>query len=288
LAIKKIEALQLSCQEKRSLVTPDPELGLKRQCELLALNRSSFYYGPPSEESDLNQALMRLIDEIYTEHPYFGIRRIRSALDCWFGISVSRDRISRLMRLMGIEGKAPGRRTTVRHPGHKVYPNLLRNQDITRPNQAWCVDITYIPMIRGTMYLVCIMDWHSRKVLSWELSNSLDSDFCVRALEFALTLGIPAIFHSDQGCQFTSNVFTEILKSHHIQISMSGRGRCYDNIFIERFWRSLKTEEIYKHEFKTVAEVRLVIGRYIQFYNTQRPHQALDYATPQEVYDGAA
>lgn len=264
------------------------DLSLKRQCELLCLNRSSFYYDPNTEGSDLNRVLMRLIDEIYTEHPYFGSRRIRRSLERWFGIHVSRDRVARLMRLMGIEGKAPGKRTTVRHPAHKVYPNLLRNLDVVRSNQVWCVDITYIPMRRGTLYLVCIMDWYSRNILAWELSNSLDSDFCVRALEFALATGMPEIFHSDQGCQFTSKAFTEVLKAHQITISMSGRGRCYDNIFIERFWRSLKSEEIYKYDFETVAEARRVIGEYIKFYNTHRPHQALGDLTPFEVYHDCA
>jgi putative transposase len=270
------------------MIDRDQELSMKRQCALLALNRSSFYYTPESEESELNRALMRLIDEIYTMHPYFGSRKMRASLKRWFGIRVSRDRVTRLMRLMGIEGKAPGKRTTIRHPGHRVYPNLLRNMEVTRPNQVWCTDITYIPMPHGTMYLVCIMDWASRTVLAQELSNSLDSDFCVRALESALTFGTPEVFHSDQGCQFTSNSFTDVLKAREIKISMSGRGRCYDNIFIERFWRSLKTEELYKHEIDSVGTVRRIIDRYVEFYNRYRPHQALGNLTPLEVHHGRA
>lgn len=263
------------------------KLSLKRQCELLDFPRSSYYYAPDDTGPDLNRELTRLIDEIYTIHPYFGNRRIKAVLAAWIGIHVSRDRIRRLMRLMGIEGKAPGRQTTVRHPGHKIYPNLLRSLEVERPNQVWCTDITYIPMVHGSMYLVCIMDWFSRKIIAWELSNSLETDFCLRALESALDRGQPEVFHSDQGCQFTSQAFTGLLKDHQITISMSGRGRCYDNIFIERFWRSLKTEEIYKNEYETVAELRQAIGDYIHFYNTHRPHEALAYETPWEVHDAA-
>lgn len=270
------------------MIDQDTELSLKRQCSLLSLNRSSYYYVPETDESELNRALMRIIDEIYTEHPYFGSRRMRAMLHRWFGIRVSRDRVSRLMRIMGLEGKAPGQRTTVRVTSHKVYPNLLRHLEVTHPNQVWCTDITYIPMVRGTMYLVAILDWYSRKVLAWELSNSLDSDFCVRALLDALDRGAPQVFHSDQGCQFTSKAFTSELNERGIQISMSGRGRAYDNIFVERFWRSLKTEEIYKRDYENATELRRSIGEYVHFYNTHRPHAALDYYTPYEVHNATA
>ena len=263
------------------------DLSLKRQCELLHLSRSSFYYEGKGSESPLNLELLRLIDEIYTAYPFFGSRSIRAFLRVWYGLHVSRDRVRRLMRLMGIEGKAPGRKTTVRHPGHKVYPNVLRNMRVTRPNQVWCTDITYLPMPQGSMYLVCILDWYSRKVISWELSNSLDSNFCIRALEKTLETAQPEVFHSDQGCQFTSNAFTKILKDKNITISMAGRGRCYDNIFIERFWRSLKTEEIYKNDYRSVKELRDGVQDYICFYNTHRPHASLEYLTPFEVHHAA-
>jgi putative transposase len=193
------------------------------------------------------------------------------------------------MRLMGIEGKLPGRKTTRSAPGHKIYPNLLKGLKIDRPDKVWCVDITYTPTVIGPMYLVAIMDWHSRYILAWELSNSLDTEFCIRALEEALSRHPkPEYFHSDQGCQFTSEAFTAILKSHGITISMSGRGRAYDNIFIERFWRSLKTEKLYKEEFRSVFALRKTISEYMLFYNERRPHQALEDAFPIEVYRGVA
>lgn len=271
----------------RQMIDEDhSHLSVKRQCELIDLPRSTRYY-QPSGESGLNLELMRIIDELYTEHPYYGCRRMVAVLLRAYGIRVSRKRVRRLMRVMGIEGKLPGRKTTRRNPEHKVYPNLLKNLEITRINQVWCSDITYIPTGYGTMYLACIMDWYSRKILAWELSNTLDSGFVLNALESALRLSKPECFHSDQGCQYTSNGFTERVQEAGIQISMSGRGRCYDNIFIERFWRSLKTEEIYKKEYRTVIELRRSIEDYVHFYNTDRPHEALGYLTPFEVHHAA-
>lgn len=272
--------------DRRRLIKRDHEsLSLKRQCELLSLNRSSFYYVPQGE-SEENLWLMRKIDELYIAHPFYGSRRIRTALGRQ-GISVGRDRVRRLMRVMGIEGKLPGRRTTRSAPGHKIYPNVLKGLSVERAGQVWCSDITYVPMHKGTMYLTVIMDWYSRAVLSWQLSNTLDSDFCVQALQAALErYGKPDVFHSDQGCQYTSGAFTSVLKSHQITISMSGRGRAYDNIFVERFWRSLKYEEVYKHEYNTVRELREAVSGYMRFYNVCRPHQALGDKTPWDVYTG--
>lgn len=259
----------------------------KRQCELIGLNRSTYYYEPNESESDLNQELMRIIDQLYTENPFYGSRRMVILLKREFGIKVSRERVSRLMRIMGIEGQLPGKKTTRRHQGHKVYPYLLKNLEIVRPDQVWCSDITYIPVMHGTMYLVAIMDWYSRKILAWELSNTLDTSFALKALDDALSRGKPEIFHSDQGCQYTSHAFTQRLKDHGITISMSGRGRAYDNIFIERFWRSLKTEEVYKNEYNNVIQLRRSLEDYIHFYNTDRPHAALEYLTPYEVHNVA-
>ena len=258
-------------------------LSVKRQCELLEMNRSSYYFEPEGEPPETFE-LMRQIDRLYTDHPYFGSRRIAAVLRRG-GQPVSRDRVVRLMRLMGLEGKQPGQCTTRPAPGHKVYPNLLRSLVVNRPGQVWASDITYVPMPRGTMYLVVVMDWHSRCVLAWALSNSLDSDFCLRALQQALSAHpAPDVFHSDQGCQYTSQAFTDVLKARGIPISMSGRGRAYDNIFVERFWRSLKHEELYKHDYTSVDALRRAIAAYIRFYNTDRPHQALGYDTPWETH----
>jgi len=275
----------LSVDDRRQLIKRNHEsVSVRRQCELLGLNRSSFYFEPKGESEETFE-LMKRIDIIYTACVFYGSRRIREALLRQFDVRVSRDRVRRLMRLMGIMGKLPGPQTTRRHPGHAIYPNLLRNLAVERPNQVWCTDITYLPMARGTMYLVAIMDWHSRCVLSWRLSNSLDTGFCLEALEEAIERhGQPEIFHSDQGCQFTSEAFTGLLKAHGITISMSGRGRAYDNIFVERFWRSLKYERIHKEEYATVAALREAVAAYIHFYNTDRPHQALDYQVPWEVH----
>jgi len=227
---------------------------------------------------------MTEIDRIYTNSPYFGSRRIKEALHR-VGFSVNRKRVSRLMKLMGIEALYPKPRLSKSDKNNPKYPYLLRDLSVTRPNQVWCADITYIPTSHGFAYLVAIMDWHSRYVLSWELSNSLESSFCVKALERALMkYGMPEIFNSDQGSQFTDGAFTAVLESQGIRISMDGRGRCMDNIFIERLWRSVKYEEVYLKEYKTLSEARTGLAEYFQSYNKTRPHQSLEYATPSEVY----
>ena len=274
----------MSVADRRQLIERNHgSLSINRQCELVGLNRSSYYYEPQGE-SEETFALMREIDRIYTDHPCYGSRRIVAVLRRQ-GIAVDRGRVVRLMRLMGIEGKLPGQRTTRPAPGHKVHPNLLKGRTVEQPGEAWASDITYLPMPKGTMYLTVVMDWYSRYVVAWELSNSLDCDFCVRALERALEgAEAPDLFHSDQGCQYTARGFTVVLEGHNVAISMSGRGRAYDNILVERFWRSLKYEEIYKHEYGSVDELRRAVAEYIHHYNTERPHQALDYHTPWEIY----
>ena len=270
--------------DRRQLVKRDDgSPSVKRQCELVERNRSSYYYEPLGEPPE-TFALMREIDEIYTDHPCYGSRRIEAVL-CRRGHGVGRGRVVRLMRLMGIEGKRPGPRTTRPAPGHKVHPNLLKNMTVDGPCQVWASDITYLPMPKGTMYLTVVMDWYSRCILSWELSNSLDGDFCVRALETALEgPERPQVFHTDQGCQYTMRDFTGVLGANGIAISMSGRGRAYDNIFVERFWRSLKHELIYKNDFQTVPELRRAVSEYINHYNTDRPQQALGHKTPWEIH----
>lgn len=274
----------MSVADRRQLIKRDhASLSLARQCALLELHRSTYYCEPQGESAETYD-LMRTIDRVYTDHPEYGSRRLQAVLRRE-GRHESRGRIARLMRVMGIEGKQPGPRTTRRAPGHAVYPNLLRNRAVEHVGEVWASDITYVPMRTGTLYLVVIMDWSSRCILAWELSNSLDSDFCVRALQAALVRhGQPAIFHSDQGCQYTSQAFTDVLKDRQIKISMSGRGRAYDNIFVERFWRSLKHEQLYKHEYDTVAALRQGVAAYIAHYNTNRPHQALGYEVPWEVH----
>lgn len=260
-------------------------LPVKKQCQLLEVARSSIYYRPkPPSEADL--ALARRIDEIHLEKPFLGSRRIQDQLDRE-GIRVNRKRIQRLMRQMGLLTVYPKRRTSQPGPGHKIYPYLLRDLTIDRPNQVWAADICYIPMAKGSLYLVVIMDWASRKVLSWELSNTADTYFCLEALERALgTYGRPEIFNTDQGAQFTSNLFTNRLQEADIRISMDGRGRWLDNVFVERLWRSLKYEEVYLKAYETVAEARRGIALWFAFYNSESRHQALDRRTPDEVYAG--
>jgi putative transposase len=261
------------------------KLSISRQCEILNVNRSSYYYHPkPVKQGDLD--LMRKIDELYLENPSSGSRTIRRQLNRQ-GINVSRKKIQRLMRLMGIEAVYPKPNTSRPHPENKVYPYLLRNLTIDRPNQVWATDITYIPMDKGFMYLVAIMDWYSRKILSWRVSNTLDPSFCVNALEEALSrLGPPEIFNTDQGSQFTSNAFTKLLKSNNVAISMDGRGRCHDNIFVERLWWTLKHQFIYLHSFEDGKALRRGLADWIQYYNFVRGHSSLDDKTPDEVYFG--
>jgi putative transposase len=261
----------------------NPKLSVARQCRLLCLNRSSYYYkNKPVKPEDLK--LMRLIDEQYLKTPSWGSRSMRNHLRR-LGYKINRKRVQRLMRLMGLEAIYPKPKTSRPHPAHKVYPYLLRNMVVERPNQVWAADITYIPMNRGFMYLVAVMDWHSRKLLSWRISNTLDTDFCVEAVEEALNrYGVPEIFNTDQGAQFTSNEFTELLKSHKVQISMDGRGRVQDNIFIERLWWTLKYQYLYLWSFNNGTELRQGLGQWFEFYNSERSHQALDNLTPDEVY----
>jgi len=258
-------------------------LSVVRQCTLLALPRSTFYYPPvatPLEELEL----MRRIDELHLAHPWMGSRSLRDQLNR-AGVPISRDRVRRLMRKMGIHAVYRRPRTTIPERGHKVYPYLLRDRLIDCPDQVWCADVTYIPMARGFLYLVAVMDWYSRKVLAWRLSNTMTADFCVEALQEALTrFGTPGIFNTDQGSQFTSEAFTDTLKAAGVSISMDGKGRWMDNVFIERLWRTLKYEEIYLRAYNTVGEARTGIGRYIDFYNRRRTHQSLGRLTPDEVY----
>jgi putative transposase len=258
-----------------------PHISVSRQAELLGIARSSVYYLPKENAEEVR--LTRVIDEIYTIYPFYGSRKIKAEL-ARRGYRVGRERVQKLMRAMGIEALYPKPTGSQRHPDHHVYPYLLRGVTITRPNQVWATDITYIRLLRGWMYLVAILDWCSRYVLSWAVSTTLDVTFCLDALEAALAQGTPKIFNSDQGSQFTSTAFTSLLKAHKIQISMDGRGRVFDNIFTERFWRSLKYEEVYIHEYLSVREGKQGIGQYIRLYNHERVHQALDYQTPAEVH----
>jgi putative transposase len=274
----------MSAERRKAMVEPDhPELSITRQCRLLSIARSS-YYRAPAGESEMNLALMRLIDAQFLETPWYGSRQMARHLRRQ-GWSVGRKRVRRLMRQIGLAPIYPRPRTSVPHPEHRVYPYLLRDLAIERPNQVWCADVTYIPMRRGFLYLVAIMDWASRKVLTWRLSNTMDAEFCVAALEEALTrYGSPAIFNTDQGSQFTSLAFTDVLRAAGVRISMDGRGRWLDNVFIERLWRSLKYECVYLNAFETGSEARAGIGRWIGYYNAERPHSALDGLTPNEAY----
>ena len=260
-----------------------PGLSLSRQCRLLSISRSSFYYAPKGE-SPGNLALMRHIDELFLKYPFYGSRQMVRQL--WReGVCVGRHRVRRLMRLMGLEAIYQAPRTSAPHPAHRVYPYLLKGMAIDRPNQVWCADITYIPVQRGFLYLVAIMDWATRHVLSWRLSNTMDAGFCVEALNEALArYGRPEIFNTDQGSQFTSLDFTDTLGDAGIRISMDGRGRCMDNIFVERLWRSLKYEAVYLHELTDGFVAERVINEWFAFYNAERPHSALDGRTPAEAY----
>jgi len=259
-----------------------PQIPVFRQCELFGLARSSFYYEPQCDDS-YNELLMRLIDEQYTRTPFYGIRRLTAWLRKTEHI-VNHKRVARLMNLMGLEAIYPKPRTSKEHPQHKKYPYLLKGLEIVRPNQVWATDITYIRMKRGFIYLTAIMDWFSRYVLSWEISITLETEFCLVALDRALGTAKPEIFNSDQGSQFTSDDFTKRLKDHGIRISMDGRGRCFDNIFIERLWRSVKYEEVYLNDYQEIREAKDRLGQYFEFYNNERLHQSLDYRTPGEVY----
>ena len=260
-----------------------PSVSIRRQCALLALPRASVYYRPSGVDND-DLDLMRRIDRLYLQFPFFGSRKIARQLSAE-GQPVNRKRVQRLMRLIGIHATAPGPNTGKPHPQHTVYPYLLRGLTIDRPNQVFATDITYIPMAHGFLYLVAIMDWHSRKVLSWRLSNTLDTAFCLEAIKEAIERhGAPQVFNTDQGAQFTSTAFTDVLKANDIRISMDGKGSYRDNIFIERLWRTVKYECVYLHAFDDGRDARRKLTDYFHWYNRQRPHQALDYRTPEQIY----
>ena len=267
------------------MISKEDRLPITRQCQLLDLNRSGVYYQrAPVSDEDL--AMMRRIDEMHLKRPFYGSRRLRDWLQAE-GHTVCRKKVRRLMALMGIRALYPRKRTSQPGKGHKIYPYLLRDLKIDRPNQVWATDISYIPMAKGFAYLVAIMDWHSRKVLSWRLSNSMDTDFCIEALEEALaTYGSPEIFNTDQGAQFTSDAFTSVLKDADVKISMDGKGRWMDNVFVERLWRSVKYEDVYLKAYETVSAARDGIGDYFKFYNRERQHQGLNRKTPDQVYMG--
>jgi putative transposase len=264
------------------LVDPgDPQLSVARQCALLGLSRSSFYYRAVAQDSE-DLALMRRIDEQYLHTPFFGSRQMTA----WLrrdGAAVGRKRVQRLMRRMGLQATAPGPQTSRPHPQHPVYPYLLGHLCIDRPGLVWSSDITYVPMARGFLYLVAVIDWYSRYVLSWRLSNTLDGAFCIAALQEALAQGEPAVFNTDQGAQFTADAFTRCLKDRGILVSMDGRGRALDNVFIERLWRTLKYEDIYLHAYANGHDLHRGLERYFAFYNRARPHSALGGRTPAEV-----
>ena len=263
------------------------QLSVNRQCELLDLPRSSYYRCVAKKEDKAEGlAMMRLIDELYTKHPFYGTRKMRDHLRRE-GHRVNRKKVQRLMRMMGLQSVAPKPNTSKPAPMHTVYPYLLRGLEVQRPGQVWCTDITYIRLRGGFVYLVAIMDWYSRKVLTWELSATMDSIFCVSALERALRLyPKPEIFNSDQGSHFTSDAFTRVLKQHDINISMDGKGRCMDNIFVERLWRSVKYEDVYIKEYESIDALRKGLKAYFHYYNTVRPHQSFEGAVPEEKYRG--
>ncbi len=269
--------------ERRAKIHIEHELPKTRRCELLDVARSTAYYRPELVSAQ-DLALMRLIDEIHLQWPFYGSRRLRDELE-ERGHTVNRKRVQRLMRQMGLVALYPRRRTSQPGKGHKIYPYLLRDLSIERANQVWATDLCYLPMAKGFMYLVAIMDWHTRRVLSWRVSNTLDTQFCIEALEEALQrFGAPEIFNTDQGAQFASEAFTEVLKDHGVAISMDGKGRWVDNVFVERLWRSVKYEDVYLRAYETPAELRMGLTRYFQFYNTRRRHSALDRRTPDAVY----
>jgi len=259
------------------------KLPITRQAKLLSISRGSVYY-KPKPTSPETQSLLNHIDRLHLDYPFAGSRMLRDLL-CREGYGIGRKRVASLMKAMGIEALYRKPRTTQRHPGHKVYPYLIRKLAVTRVNQVWAMDITYIPMARGFVYLVAVVDWYSRRVLSWKLSTTMDVHFCLETVEEALAkYGAPEIMNTDQGSQFTSLAFTEMLKEHNIRISMDGKGCWRDNVFVERLWRSVKYEEVYLHAYDTVSAARTGLDRYFRFYNNLRPHSSLDRKTPDEVY----
>ncbi|MBT3446666.1 MAG: IS3 family transposase [Candidatus Thioglobus sp.] len=280
----KKKSAEIRVFERKMIIQPDYNLSITTQCELLSVGRSSYYYEPTGESPE-NLEYMRIIDERYLNHSYYGYPKMTA----WMvrqGYPVNEKRIARLMRIMGLQATVPGPHTSKPHPQHKVYPYLLRGMKIDNPNLVWSTDFTYIPMPYGNMYLAAVVDWHSRFVLSWTLSNTMDYIFCLDALTDALEHGEPVIFNTDQGSQYTSEHFTQPLLERQILISMDGRGRALDNVFIERVWRSVKYENIYSNDYQSVSELRDGLANYFDEYNHRRPHQALDYATPAEVHYG--
>ena len=277
--------LDWPAEQKRAWIEPDhPQLSLRRQCALLGLERSSLYYEAVEERAE-NLRLMRLLDEQYTATPFYGIRRMTAWLRKQ-GYSINHKRVSRLLRQMGLAAIYPGPKLSQAGEGARRYPYLLRGLRMERPNQVWSTDITYIRLQQGFVYLAAVLDWFSRYVLSWSLSITLEAGFCLEALEAALRQGRPEIFNSDQGVQFTSGEYTGRLEQEQIRISQDGRGRCLDNVFVERLWRSVKYEEVYLKDYGTVGEARQGLGDYFAFYNQARLHQSLGYRTPAAVYQG--
>jgi len=277
--------LAISLEDKKRLILPiHANLSIRQQCELLDLNRSSLYY-KETEENDYNLLLMNLIDEEYTRHPFKGIIKVTKYLND-LGYQVNEKRVRRLTRLMGILAVYPRKKFLSQgNNEHKIYPYLLRNAEITAPNHVWSTDITYIKLRQGFIYLVAILDWYSRFVLSWKISNTLDVSFCIEALEEAIMYyGKSDIFNTDQGAQFTSNAFTKILLANNIKISMDGKGRAFDNIFNERLWRTVKYEEVYINAYQGVFEAKSSLEKYFYFYNYERHHQGLNYKKPAEIY----
>src|SRR5271165_4364017 len=277
--------LPASLDGKRKLIDADhAELSIRRQCELLGLSRASLYYEPAPATAE-NVRLMGLLDKQYTACPFYGSRR----LTAWLvqqGEAVNRKRVQRLLRIMGLEAIYPKPKLSVAGRGHRIYPYLLRGVAIERPNQVWSADITYVPLASGFMYLAATIDWYSRYVISWRLSNTLDGSFCLDMLEEALGRGRPEVFNTDQGVQFTARAWTGRLESAGAAVSMDGRGRCLDNVFVERLWRSVKYEDVYLHGYEVVPELQRGLVRYFTFYNEERPHQSLERRTPREVYRG--
>jgi putative transposase len=265
------------------MIDRSDKLPVVRQCELLGLSRSTVYYAPqPVSESDL--ARMRRIDELHLNHPFAGARMLRDLLD-QEGLKVGRRHVSTLMKKMGIEALYRRPNTSRKHPQNPVFPYLLRGLEITRANHVWAMDITYIPMRKGFVYLAAVLDWATRRVLAWRLSNSMTTDFCIEAVEEAIQRhGKPEIFNTDQGSQFTSTEFVDLIQGHGIRVSMDGKGRWVDNVFIERLWKSVKYEEVYLHAYDTVSQAREGLQRYFKFYNERRPHSSLDGKTPDSVY----
>lgn len=287
MAKKKVRDQSLA--DRKHWIDKEAPLALSRQCELAGVARSTVYTTHLAVLPDTDEImLLALIDEEYTRHPFYGSRKIRQYLR-GLGYEINRKRVQKLMGKLGLAAMAPGPKTSCPHPQNKVYPYLLREVAVTRPNQVWSADITYIRLLRGFVYLVAVIDWYSRKVLSWRVSNTMDSGFCVDCLEQALQLyGTPEIFNTDQGSQFTSDAFTGVLKKHTIAISMDGRGRALDNIFVERLWRSVKHEDVYLKGYAIMSDLLVGLAEYFVFYNNERTHQSLNYSTPEKVYLAAS